>query len=76
MKAIYIGAGLDISPIEILPNNINEYYFIDSLPYSEKGKETFILPNDQELEVYTNSFLKNIFLSSSHSKNLEYCIAK
>ena len=56
MKAIYVGAGLDISPIEILQNDINEYYFIDSLPYSEKGKDTFILPNG------TNAFYRPFFL--------------
>lgn len=56
MKAIYIGAGLDILPIKILPNDINEYYFIDSLPYSEKGKDTFILPNG------TNAFYRPFFL--------------
>ena len=39
--AIYIGAGSDIKPVNLFAN-IKKFYYIDSQPFSNSGKEVYI----------------------------------
>jgi hypothetical protein len=39
MTAIYVGAGIDIRPLQDLSGEIKHFHFIDSLPFSVHGKK-------------------------------------
>ena len=59
MKAIYLGAGIDIRPIKYCPD-ITHFYYIDGQPYSEYGilQSTSINPDG------TNGYSRPLFLQS------------
>jgi hypothetical protein len=67
-KAVYIGAGLDIIPILVL-DDVKEFIYIDSQPFSEFGTMTY---NDKidtvtyvkdRTHIFYNSFSRNDFIS-------------
>jgi len=44
IKAVYVGAGNDIRPINLF-TNIKNFYYIDSQPFSHSGKQVYIREN-------------------------------
>ena len=57
MKAIYIGAGIDIRPVNLF-KNITEFVYVDCQPFSEFGIETTIQPDG------SNGFARPRFLDN------------
>ena len=55
MKAVYIGAGIDLRPLTVL-TNIKEFYYLDGQPNSEFGTLKSIRPNG------TNGFSRPNFI--------------
>ena len=43
MKAVYIGAGLDLEPLDL---HINHFIYIDSQPFSEHGTQAYTESNE------------------------------
>jgi len=68
MKAVYVGAGLDIRPLIDLSNIINDFHYIDSLPFSIHGTKCSYDEN------HKNIFSRNWFLSELNNKldKIEY----
>jgi hypothetical protein len=73
----YIGAGLDIIPIIVIPE-VNEFIYIDSRPYTQYGHWR---PKDTTISFYEKSFLprlnklmqsNNFTLIKQEEKYLEY----
>jgi hypothetical protein len=73
----YIGAGLDIIPIIVIPE-VNEFIYIDSRPYTQYGHWR---PKDTTISFYEKSFLprlnklmqnNNFTLTKQEEKYLEY----
>ena len=65
MKAVYIGAGLDLAPLE-LP--INDFIYIDSQPFSEHGTTAY---TDQAVTCTKKTRFRNLFSRPRFLTNLE-----
>lgn len=79
-KAIYIGAGDDIRPVNLFPN-INTFYYIDSQPFSHSGKQVYIredgingFSNPDFIQYVEKKFFKNNFKLSKQLDNLKIYI--
>lgn len=67
-KAVYIGAGTDLIPV-IIVDEIKEFIYIDSQPFSEYGTLIYDIKKDLSYTVekkdrIENSFSRNCFLSN------------
>ena len=65
MKAVYIGAGLDLAPLE-LP--INDFIYIDSQPFSEHGTTAY---TDKAVTCTKKTRFRNLFSRPRFLTNLE-----
>ena len=57
MKAVYIGAGLDIEPLNL---HINDFIYIDSLPFSEHGTTAYT-EYHEEITCTKKTRIRNLF---------------
>ena len=69
IKAVYFGAGTDFHYIQYMPEEITNFYFIDSQPFSENGtKATWGFPALEnycilDLILYIFPFLRSCFFN-------------
>ena len=69
IKAVYFGAGTDFHYIQYMPEEITNFYFIDSQPFSENGtKATWRYPMVEnncilDLILYVFPFLRSCFFN-------------
>ena len=75
--AIYIGAGNDLTPVNLFPN-IKKFYYIDSQPFSHSGKEVYIrddgingFSNPNFIPYVEKEFFKNNFKLTDNKGNLK-----
>jgi hypothetical protein len=69
-KAVYIGAGTDLVPVIII-DNIKEFIYIDSQPFSEFGTHaydeiTHISSSVEKKDRHENAFSRKYFLENLH----------
>jgi len=74
MKALFIGANYNIIPIICLQNFIKEFYFINSKPFSKKGKKKLYLNGtnlfqDDDFVINIIKSYKNINLNLKIRRN-------
>ena len=75
--AIYIGAGNDLTPVNLF-HNIKKFYYIDSQPFSHSGKEVYInekgengFSNPNFIPYVEKEFFKNNFKLTDNKGNLK-----
>lgn len=75
--AIYIGAGNDLTPVNLFPN-IKKFYYIDSQPFSHSGKQVYLredgingFSNLNFIHYVEKEFLKNNFKLTENKGNLK-----
>ena len=69
-KAIYIGAGTDLVPVIVI-EDIKEFIYIDSQPFSEFGTHAYDETNNissyvEKKDRHENSFSRKFFLENLH----------
>ena len=65
MKAVYIGAGLDLEPLELY---INDFIYIDSQPFSEHGTTAY---TDKAIVCTKKTRFRNLFSRPRFLKMVE-----
>jgi len=68
MKAVYIGAGLDLEPLELC---INHFIYIDSQPFSEHGATAY---TTEPIVCTKKTRFRNLFSRPQFLENLEICM--
>ena len=72
-KALYIGAGLDMRPIQHL-KHIHQFIYVDSRPYSPYGREITTNENDQNT-CYDYTFLEKLD-DTMKTHKMKLCVVK
>ena len=72
-RALYIGAGLDMRPIQFL-NDIDNFIYVDSRPYSPYGRCVHIDKKGVN-KTYDTNFITNLD-STMKNHNMKLCVIK